>query len=239
MWFEHGHELSGSEPDTTNNRMELTAVLKALEYLDGSTDARITINTDSQYVQRGVTVYMKKWTLTGWKRYDGTDVLNQDLWKELDAYVQYFGKALVFNWVKGHSGIPSNEKADQLANSAANALLRQQRKEKQTPKKAPTVVHLKKNKEGKLIQGCDVYIGRELRIGVWSLDQSKWFNPFKLGDVGSASKACEEYEKYLRERPKLLAEIDELEGKVLGCWCKPNLCHGDVLVKLFNEKNKK
>lgn len=72
----------------------------------------------------------------------------------------------------------------------------------------------------------DVYIGRP----------SKWGNPFKIGVDGTRREVIEKYEQYILNSPHLLNSLHELEGKVLGCWCKPNPCHGDVLVKLVNRK---
>lgn len=92
---------------------------------------------------------------------------------------------------------------------------------------------------GKIIQDCDIYIGRACYQGGWQLSQSKWHNPFSIQASGSAQRAVELYEKYLRSKPELLKDIPELAGKVLGCWCKEKgseWCHGDVLVKLANER---
>ena len=72
----------------------------------------------------------------------------------------------------------------------------------------------------------DVYIGRP----------SKWGNPFKIGPDGSRKQVIEKYRKYILSNDKLLNSLDELEGKTLGCWCKPKACHGDVLVELVNKK---
>jgi len=72
----------------------------------------------------------------------------------------------------------------------------------------------------------DVYIGRP----------SKWGNPYSIGKDGSRKEVIEKYEKYILENEELLNSLDELEGKILGCWCKPNACHGDVLVKLIQNR---
>ena len=89
---------------------------------------------------------------------------------------------------------------------------------------------------GELVQGCDVYIGGAVVRGGWELSVSAWNNPFNTWNSGSQEEACRRYERYLRrDRPDLMARLWELEGKVLGCWCKPESCHGDVLVKLLEE----
>src|SRR3990167_1052603 len=91
-------------------------------------------------------------------------------------------------------------------------------------------------KNNVVIQDCDVYIGRKVTLGGWNLHQSKWANPFKIKECGSAENAVRKYEDFIRKQPRLLQDLYELEGKTLGCWCKPEPCHGDVLVKLINEK---
>ena len=115
---EHRKELSGAEPLTTNNRMELTAVIRALEALKRPTEARIF--TDSEYVRRGITAWVKSWKARGWKTADRKPVKNQDLWERLDALAA--GHKIEWRWVKGHSGIPGNERVDQLANEAIDAM---------------------------------------------------------------------------------------------------------------------
>jgi ribonuclease HI len=115
---EHRKELSGAEPLTTNNRMELTAVIRALEALKRPTEARIF--TDSEYVRRGITEWVKSWKARGWKTADRKPVKNQDLWERLDALAA--GHKIEWRWVKGHSGVPGNERVDQLANQAIDAL---------------------------------------------------------------------------------------------------------------------
>ena len=115
---EHRKELSGAEPLTTNNRMELTAVIRALEALKRPTEARIF--TDSEYVRRGITEWVKNWKARGWKTADRKPVKNQDLWERLDALAA--GHKIEWRWVKGHFGVPGNERVDQLANEAIDAL---------------------------------------------------------------------------------------------------------------------
>lgn len=105
-------ELCGGEPDTTNNRMELTAVIRALEAL--TRPCEIDLYTDSQYVQKGISEWIVSWKRRGWKTADKKPVKNVDLWLELDRLVA--GHAIRWHWVKGHAGHSENERADQLAN---------------------------------------------------------------------------------------------------------------------------
>jgi len=115
---EHEKELSGAEVLTTNNRMELTAVIRALEALKRPSEARIF--TDSEYVRRGITEWVKNWKARGWKTDDRKPVKNQDLWEQLDALAA--GHKIEWRWVKGHSGVPGNERVDRLANEAIDAM---------------------------------------------------------------------------------------------------------------------
>jgi ribonuclease HI len=110
--------LSGAETLTTNNRMELTAVIRALEALKGPSELRIF--TDSEYVRKGITEWVKSWKARGWKTADRKPVKNQDLWERLDALV--VPHKIEWRWVKGHSGVPGNERCDQLANEAIDAM---------------------------------------------------------------------------------------------------------------------
>ena len=98
----------------------------------------------------------------------------------------------------------------------------------------PTVVHLKR-KNGVIVQDCDLYIGRHCSMGGWTLPGSKWANPFSIKQYGTRDEVCRLYEQYIRNNTNLYNSLHELSGLRLGCWCKPELCHGDVLVKLFNE----
>ena len=115
---EHEKELSGAEPHTTNNRMELTAVIRALEALKRPSEVRIF--TDSEYVRRGITEWVRSWKARGWKTADRKPVKNQDLWERLDALTA--GHKIEWRWVKGHSGVPGNERVDRLANEAIDAM---------------------------------------------------------------------------------------------------------------------
>ena len=105
-------ELFGGEPLTTNNRMEMTAVIEALKCL--KRPCRIVLYTDSQYVQKGISEWIKGWKARGWKTASKEPVKNADLWQQLDAARQPHD--IDWRWVKGHAGHEFNERADQLAN---------------------------------------------------------------------------------------------------------------------------
>ena len=105
-------ELSGGNKETTNNQMELIAVIKSLEYFDNQIEANLY--TDSKYVMDGITNYIKNWKVNGWKTANKKPVKNSELWKTLDSLNDFHN--IHWNWVKGHSGHPGNEKADALAN---------------------------------------------------------------------------------------------------------------------------
>jgi ribonuclease HI len=107
--------LSGADPATTNNRMELMAAIEALAAL--KREASVRLSTDSQYVQRGITEWVPRWKRNGWRTADGKPVANQDLWQRLDALVT--GHAVAWLWVRGHSGHPENERVDRAAREAA------------------------------------------------------------------------------------------------------------------------
>ncbi|MBK5914804.1 ribonuclease HI [Rhodocyclus purpureus] len=109
---ENEKELWGGEAHTTNNRMELTAVIRALEALKRPVAARIL--TDSQYVQKGISEWIHNWKRNGWRTSDKKPVKNADLWQELDQLSREH--RITWVWVKGHAGEPGNERADQLAN---------------------------------------------------------------------------------------------------------------------------
>ena len=105
-------ELFGGEPATTNNRMELTAVIRALEAL--TRRSRVSLYTDSQYVQKGISEWIHSWKRRGWKTADRNPVKNEDLWRQLDELAARH--EVEWHWVRGHSGHPENERADELAN---------------------------------------------------------------------------------------------------------------------------
>lgn len=108
----HEKELCGGEAATTNNRMELTAVIEALRAL--KRPCHVVVHTDSQYVQKGMSEWLPNWKRRGWLTADKKPVRNADLWQELDALVA--GHDVEWRWVRGHAGDPGNERADALAN---------------------------------------------------------------------------------------------------------------------------
>jgi ribonuclease HI len=112
-------ELWGGESHTTNNRMELTAVIRALEALKRPTTAQV--HTDSQYVQKGINEWIHNWKRNGWRTADKKPVKNADLWQILDALARQH--EIKWLWVRGHAGNPGNERADQLANRGIDELL--------------------------------------------------------------------------------------------------------------------
>ncbi len=111
-WAGHEKELFGGEPLTTNNRMELTAVIEALASLKRTCE--VTLFTDSEYVRKGITEWIHGWKLRGWKTADRKPVKNADLWQRLDALRSLHH--VNWQWVRGHTGDPGNERADALAN---------------------------------------------------------------------------------------------------------------------------
>ena len=113
-WNGHEKELSGGEPDTTNNRMEMMAVIKALEAV--KKHSTVHIHTDSKYVMQGVNEWLEGWKARGWRTAAKKPVKNQDLWERIDSLVNEH--KVTFFWVKGHNGHPENERADDLATSA-------------------------------------------------------------------------------------------------------------------------
>ena len=111
-------ELFGGEPETTNNRMELTAVIRALEALKRACE--IDLYTDSQYVQKGVSEWLADWKRRGWRTADKKPVKNAELWRRLDELAR--GHRIQWHWVRGHAGHAENERADQLANRGVKSL---------------------------------------------------------------------------------------------------------------------
>lgn len=113
-------ELGGYEKNTTNNRMELMAVISALKYiLADHKDDKVIIHADSSYVLGGVTTWIHNWEKNGWRTANKKEVLNQDLWKELISLVRAFKGDLSWQKVKGHAGHVHNERADELATTYA------------------------------------------------------------------------------------------------------------------------
>ena len=111
-------ELHGGEPHTTNNRMELTAAIVALESL--ARPCKVSLTTDSQYVRQGITQWLVNWKKRGWKTADRKPVKNVDLWQRLDAAAARHD--VQWHWVRGHTGHPENERADALANRGIDEL---------------------------------------------------------------------------------------------------------------------
>lgn len=114
-------EISGFEENTTNNRMELTAAIKALESLKRKVSADLF--TDSEYVRQGMQSWLPKWKAKSWRLSSGGEVKNRDLWEKLDALCQEHD--VTFHWIKGHAGHPENERADELARRGVEAYLDQ------------------------------------------------------------------------------------------------------------------
>jgi len=117
----HEKELFGGEKLTTNNRMELTAVIEALASLKRR--CRVVIYTDSEYVRNGITTWIHNWKERGWKTADRKPVKNVELWQRLDELAG--GHEVTWRWVKGHAGDPGNERADRLANRGVESVGRQ------------------------------------------------------------------------------------------------------------------
>jgi ribonuclease HI len=114
----HRKTMHGGEHETTNNRMELTAVIEALNALNGSRN--VIVHTDSKYVKDGITSWLKNWKQRGWKTADKKPVKNQDLWQALD---EASGRhEIEWKWVRGHTGVAGNEEADALANRGIDEL---------------------------------------------------------------------------------------------------------------------
>lgn len=114
----HRKTLHGGERNTTNNRMELKAVIEALNALNGS--RRVVLHTDSKYVRDGITSWLANWKKRGWKTADKKPVKNQDLWQALDKATERHD--IEWRWVRAHAGIPGNEEADALANKGIDEL---------------------------------------------------------------------------------------------------------------------
>lgn len=111
--------IYGGELDTTNNRMELTAAIKALEALNKS--CQVNLYTDSQYLRKGMTLWLKQWKQKGWLTANKQPVKNKDLWQSLDNLAQTH--VINWHWIKGHNNHPENDRADALANQAILELL--------------------------------------------------------------------------------------------------------------------
>lgn len=116
----HRKEMFGGEAETTNNRMELTAVIKALQAL--KRPCSVVLHTDSQYVKKGITEWIHSWKAKGWKTAAKQPVKNTDLWQALDAVQAQH--EITWQWIKGHAGHPGNERADELANQGTDAAIK-------------------------------------------------------------------------------------------------------------------
>ncbi len=116
-WRGHTREISGFEPQTTNNRMELIAAIEALETLKRPMTVRMV--TDSEYLRKGITTWLRAWKARGWRTADKKPVKNQDLWERLEAALRHH--RVEWGWIKGHAGDPLNERADELARAAIKA----------------------------------------------------------------------------------------------------------------------
>jgi len=123
-WLKSGateKELFGGELNTTNNRMELTAVIEGLAAL--KRPCKVVLYLDSQYVRMGITEWIRGWKAKGWRTSTKQPVKNVELWQKLDKLVAEGGHAIEWRWVKGHSGDPGNERADMLANKGVDKAL--------------------------------------------------------------------------------------------------------------------
>ena len=117
-WKEHERELFGGEPKTTNNRMELTAVIQALSALKSR--CQVAVYTDSSYVKNGITTWIHGWKQRGWRTADKKPVKNVELWQRLEALAAQHD--VQWHWVRGHDGDPGNERADALANRGVESI---------------------------------------------------------------------------------------------------------------------
>lgn len=116
---EHVKEISGAEPETTNNRMELMAAIQAIEALERPCE--VTLTTDSEYLKKGVTEWLPQWKARGWKTAGKQPVKNRDLWERLEQAVSRH--RVHWKWIRGHAGHAENERADRLANRAIDEIL--------------------------------------------------------------------------------------------------------------------
>lgn len=113
-WGDRERVLSGAEPETTNNRMELTAAIRALEAL--KRPCRVRLVTDSEYLKKGITEWLPRWKARGWRTADRRPVKNADLWRRLDELAARH--EIRWEWTRGHAGHPENERVDRLARAA-------------------------------------------------------------------------------------------------------------------------
>lgn len=122
---EHKKELFGGDLETTNNKMELTAVIEAFRAV--KRPCKLRLHLDSSYVKNGITQWIHTWKRKGWRTTQGP-VKNVELWQELDRLVSNYPETIDWQWVKGHAGNPGNERADQLANMGVDKVLREAKK---------------------------------------------------------------------------------------------------------------
>jgi ribonuclease HI len=118
IYGKHQKEIFGGENDTTNNRMEILAAIKALEEI--KQNCKVHLHTDSQYVKNGIMTWLSNWKNNNWKTANKKDVKNKDLWQRLDEVSRQYD--ISWHWVKGHSGHLYNEKADELANKGVESI---------------------------------------------------------------------------------------------------------------------
>ena len=124
VWLKSGNsekELFGGEKNTTNNRMEMMAVIQALQAL--KRPCKVTLHVDSQYVLKGINEWLPGWKARGWRTASKEPVKNVELWQQLDTLVNSGEHEISWRWVKGHSGDPGNERADALANKGVSSVL--------------------------------------------------------------------------------------------------------------------
>lgn len=121
-WGSHEKELFGGDPRTTNNRMELTAVIQALQAI--KRPCKVRLHLDSNYVKDGITSWVHNWKRRNWRTAGGKPVKNVELWQELDRLASGYTGELEWCWVKGHAGDEGNERADRLANRGAAGVMR-------------------------------------------------------------------------------------------------------------------
>jgi ribonuclease HI len=121
QYGQHTKELCGGERDSTNNRMEITAAIMAIKAL--KYPCELTIYVDSLYVKRGITEWIDGWRKRNWRNAKGDPIANAELWQELDTLVHSGGHVIHWCWVRGHSGVAGNERADQLANRGMYELI--------------------------------------------------------------------------------------------------------------------
>ena len=124
VWLKSGDsekELFGGEKNTTNNRMEMMAVIQALQAL--KRPCKVTLHVDSQYVLKGINEWLPGWKARGWRTASKEPVKNVELWQQLDTLVNSGEHEISWRWVKGHSGDPGNERADALANKGVSSVL--------------------------------------------------------------------------------------------------------------------